>query len=214
VPSDDPVHVHGIQEEYFYLMVHRCVCGGAWQTDAQEVEEDESCVLHEMAATCFTCGARRTFRFRLDAHRGSGGPIRQVNPTADPSRALDVAEWMDLAKFYLGRIERLTEPVQKAQSLLDARQCLEEALKFYGPRDDAPPASALWSDGSRRKAAGQAETFRRATIEAMLDRLPPLDRLRQADSLDQKTFERGVKERAKARGGRKWWHVWKLFQRP
>ena len=47
----------------------------------------------------------------------------------------------------------------------------------------------------------------------MLDRLPPMDRLRQADSLDQKAFEKAVKERAKARVGRKWWQVWKLLRR-
>ncbi len=212
-PADDPVHVHGVQEEYFYLMVHPCACGGVWQSDSQEVAEDAARVLHRVAATCFTCGARRTFPFQLDTHGGPKGPIRQVNPTAEPSRALDVAEWMGLAKFYLGRIEQLTESVRRAQSLLDARQCLEEALKFYGPHDDAPPASALWSDESRRTAADQADTFRRSTIETMLDRLPPLDRLRQADSLDQKAFERGVKERAKARVGRKWWQVWRLLRR-
>jgi len=213
MPSDEPIRVHSVQEEYFYLMVHPCPCGGAWQSESQAVEERQARVLHEVAATCSACGGGRTFRFRLDAHGGPKGPIRQVNPTPEPSRALDVVEWMDLAKFYLGRTERLTEPVRKAQSLLDARQCLEEALKFYGPQDDGPPATALWSEASRRSAAERAEAFRRSTIEAMLDRLPPLDRLRQADSLDQKTFEKAVRERAKQRVGRKWWQVWKRFRR-
>ena len=213
MPSDDLVHVHSVQEEYFYLMVHPCACGGAWQSESQEVEEDESRVRHEVAATCSRCGTGRTFRFQLDTHRGPKGPIREVNPTADPSRALDVVEWMNLAEFYLGRIGRLTESVQKAQSLLDGRQCLEEALKCYGPEDDAPPASAVWSEAGRRKLAERADTFRRTTIEAMLDRLPPMHRLRQADSLDQKAFEKAVKERAKARVGRKWWQVWKLLRR-
>ena len=207
--SDLPVHVHSVQEEYFYLMVHPCVCGGVWLSESQEIEQGEARVLHEVAATCSACGTRRTFRFHLDAHGGSKGPIRQVNPTAEPSRALDVVEWMTLAEFYLGRIEQLTESVRKAQSLLDARQCLEEALKFYRPRDDGPPASALWSDASRRKVAEGAKTFRRTTVEAMLDRLPPLERLRQADSLDQKTFEKTVRERAKARRRRRWWQFWK-----
>lgn len=212
LPPDEPVHVHGVQEEHFYMMVHPCACGRPWQSDSHEMEEDPTRVLHHVAATCFKCGARRTFHFQLDSRVGPKDPIRQINPTQEPSRALDVAEWMDLARFYLGRIERLSDKVRKAQSLLDARQCLEEAMKFYSPDDDAPPASALWSKTSRRKAAQQTEAFRRKTIEAMLGRLPPLDRLRQADSLDQKAFEKAVRQRAKERVGRKWWQFWRLFR--
>ncbi|HUU09277.1 MAG TPA: hypothetical protein VM431_01910 [Phycisphaerae bacterium] len=210
---DDAVHVHGVQEEYFYLMVHACACGGAWQSDSAEVEETGSRVLHRVAARCSRCGAEQTFCFQLDSHGGPKGPIRQVNPTGESSRALDVAEWMGLGRFYLGRIERLSDKVDRAQSLLDARQCLEEALKFYSADDDGPPASALWSDKSRRQADEQAEAFRRATLQAMLDRMPPMDRLRQADSLDQQAFRKAVKQRARERVGRKWWQFWRLLWR-
>ncbi|MBM4018027.1 MAG: hypothetical protein FJ288_06805 [Planctomycetes bacterium] len=212
-PSEPAVHVHSVQEEYFYLMVHRCACGGPWHTEAQEVQDAPGQLAHRVEARCFKCRARRSFHFILDSHGGPKGPVRQVNPTCDPSRALDAAEWLDLAQFYLGRIERLKDPVERTQSLLDARQCLEEALKFYGPSDDAPPAPALWSDAGRAKAAASPETFRRAAIEAMLQRIPATERLRQADKTDQRAFERGVRELAKDRVGRRWWEFWRLFRR-
>ena len=210
---DAAVHVHSVQEEYFYMMVHPCACGGPWHPDSQEMDEGESRILHHVSATCFSCGKERTFHFQLDERPGPKGPIRQINPTPEPSRALDLAEWLDLARFYLGRIERLEAKVEKAQSLLDARQCLEEARKFFGPGDETPPASALWSEKSRQAAGERPEAFRRPTIDGMLERLPPLERLRQADSLDQKTFKQAVRERARQRVGRKWWQVWKRFRR-
>ena len=205
---DDAVHVHSVQEEYFYLMVHPCACGGAWLGDDQPMEETPARVTHHVAARCSRCKAQQTFHFQYETPGNLKEPIRQVNPTADPSRALDAAEWMGLAQFYLGRIDRLTRDVEKAQSLLDARQCLEEALKFYGPDDDGPPAAALWSDASRQKAHRQAKAFRRETIGAMLARIPPMERLRKADSLDQKEFVKAVRQRAKERAGR-WWQFWK-----
>jgi len=211
--SDAPIRVHSVQEEYFYMMVHPCACGGPWHSESEQVEETDVEVLHHVTATCFKCGKERTFHFRLDERPGPKDPIRAVNPTDEPSRAVDLAEWLRLAQFYLERIERLSERVEKAQSLLDARQCLEEARKFFGPGDEEPPASALWSRQSRRRAREQAQAFRRSTIDAMLARLPPLERLRQADSIDQKTFTQAVRERARQRVGRTWWQFWKLFRR-
>ena len=207
------VHVHSVQEEYFYLMVHRCACGGPWQTESQQVDESPHRLVHRVEAQCFKCKARRTLHFVLDSHGGPKGPVRQVNPTADPSRALDVAEWMDLAQFYLGRIDRLKDPVERTQSLLDARQCLEEAMKFYGPSDEVPPASALWSEAGRAKASARPDTFRREAIAAMLQRIPATERLRQADKPDQREFEKGVRQLAKERVGRRWWQFWRLFRR-
>jgi hypothetical protein len=197
--ADAPVRVHSVQEEYFYLMVHPCDCGGPWQQTGQQVEPTSTGVLHRIATACHRCKKAGAFAFRLDAANTSKAPIRQVNPTLDPSLAIDAAEWLGLAQFYLGRIGRLKDGVEKAQSLLDARQCLEEALKFYGPGDDTPPASALWSEASRKKAAASAAAYRRTKLEEMIARIPPADQLRAADSMDQKTFVKGLKTRAKQR---------------
>jgi hypothetical protein len=209
---DEAVHVHSVQEEYFYLMVHHCPCGGPWLTGGQAFDESAERLGHNLEAECFKCKAKRAFHFTLDSAAGPKGPVRQINPTSEPSRALDAAQWLDLAQFYLGRIERLKKPVERAQSLLDARQCLEEALKFYGPADDSPPPGALWSDESRRKAARNPAAFRRPALEAMLERIPSTERLRQADAMEQRTFEQGVRELAR-RAAPKWWQFWKLFRR-
>jgi hypothetical protein len=116
---------------------------------------------------------------------------------------------MDLARFYLGRIERLKSPTERVQSLLDARGCLEEALKFYGPGDDGPPPGALWSDASRHKVAGHPDAYRRQALEAMLAKMPTTERLRQADAPDQREFRKALKETARRCVGRRWWEFWK-----
>jgi len=207
----ESVPVHSVQEEYFWLMVHRCACGGPWAPQGQTVEPSGEQVIHHVSVRCAVCGTERTMRFALRAVTPAGGPapVRQVNPMPEPSRALDAAEWMDLARFYLERIERLTSPTERAQSLLDARECLEEALKFYGPEDDSPPAEALWSEASRAKVAAAPDPFRRATIQAMLEKIPPEERLRRADADDQRALRQALREAARRRVGRRWWEFWK-----
>ncbi len=208
---DNPVPVHSVQEEYFYMMVHPCSCGGPWQSRSQTIEErDDGTIRHHVTAACFRCGREHTFHFALDHRPDPKTPVREINPTDEPSRALDLAEWLRLAEFYLGRVERLPTKVEKAQSLLDARQCLEEARKFFGPDQEEPPPEALWSEASRRWARRHPDTCRRSAVEAMLARLPPLERLRQADALDQKAFSEAVRAEARRRAGRRrWWQFWK-----
>jgi hypothetical protein len=208
---DEAVYVHSVQEEYFHMMVHPCACGGPWQGETQEVGDGARPVRHRVEATCFKCKAQRTFHFALDAPQGPKGPIRQISATPEPSRALDVVEWLDLAQFYLGRIGRLEKAVERAQSLLDARQCLEEAMKFYPASAQDPPPAAVWSDRSRQKAAQHPDLYRRASLETMLSKIPPMDRLRQADKMEQREFQKALKDRAKKHVGRKWWQFWRLL---
>lgn len=161
------------------------------------------------------CGVEQTLRFELmPSASGTASPtaIREINPTEEPSRALDVGEWVQLARFYLGRIERLKDPLERAQLLLDARQCLEEALKFYGPGDDGPPPGALWSEASRGKVAEQPDVYARTSLAGMLERMPPMKELRKVDALEQKAFEKSLRQEAAKRVG-KWWQFWKRLRR-
>jgi len=210
-PAGDLVRVHSVQEEYFFLMVHPCVCGGPWFPRAQNLRQTSAGLADEVRAQCAKCGTERPFSFALpgEGNLDRIAPIREINPTAEPSEALDAAEWMDLARFYLGRIERLKSPTERAQSLLDARGCLQEALKFYGPGDDAPPPGALWSDASRRKVTEHPDAYRRGALETMLAKMPTTERLRQADAPDQREFRKALRQTARRRVGRRWWEFWK-----
>ncbi len=206
----ESVPVHSVQEEYFYLMVRRCACGGPWTSTGQTVERSGDRIVHHVSVRCAACGQERAVRFALEAPaRRDPTPVREINPTAEPSRALDAAEWMDLARFYLERIERLEEPTERAQSLLDARGCLGEALKFYGPGDGGPPPEALWSDASRRKVADRPDAYRREALEAMLAKMPTTERLRQADAPEERELRKALQETARRRVGRRWWEFWK-----
>ncbi len=213
-PDETAVHVHSVQEEYFYMMVNPCGCGGAWFPAGQAIEPTDGRVRHRIEAKCSRCGKERAFPFELPGEAAPGGPaqVREINPTDEPSRAVDLAQWLDLAEFYLKRIEGLKDSVRKAQSLLDARLCLEEALKFYGPEDDAPPDEALWSDAGRKKARRHSDAFRRETLEAMLDRIPPKEKLEKVDAPVQKEFESGLRAEA-GRRARQRWKFWKRWGR-
>jgi hypothetical protein len=204
-----PVPVHSIQEEYFWMMIHRCECGGPWMPGEDRLDETPGERVHHVSAACAKCGKERELVFRLLLPSRPDEPIREINPTDSPSCALDVAEWMDLARFYLERIERLGDPGEKAASLLDAQQCIEEALKFYGHEDEGPPAEALWSDESRAKVAGDSDRFRRETLERMLERMPSPERLRQADASEQRAFEKAVRREAGRRARKGWWLFWR-----
>jgi len=214
-PSEPPagglVRVHSVQEEYFHLMVRACACGGPWFSHEQVVERPGERLVHHVTARCAKCGKEQTFHFALpgETQLDHPAPVREINPTNAPSEAVDAAEWMDLARFYIERIERLKDPTERAQSLLDARRCLEEALKFYGPDDDGPPPDALWSDASRRKVAKRPDAYRREALEAMLAKMPTIDKLQQADAMEQREFRKALKEAARRRVGRRWWEFWK-----
>jgi len=214
-PSEPPagglVRVHSVQEEYFHLMVRACTCGGPWFSHEQAVERPGERLVHHVTARCAKCGKEQTFHFTLpgETKLDHPAPIREINPTNNSSEAVDAAEWMDLARFYLERIERLKSPTERAQSLLDARGCLEEALKFYGPGDDGPPPGALWSDASRRKVAEHPDAYRREALETMLAKMPTTERLRQADAPDQREFRKALRQAARRRIGRRWWEFWK-----
>jgi len=209
---DEAVRVHSVQEEYFYMMVHRCACGGPWRQTGDAKEGTGARVRHRVEAECFKCRSHRTFAFVLDTLEDSKEPIREINRTSAPSRALDAVEWMDLARFYLGRIERLKDPVLRAQSLLDARQCVEEAMKFHTPGVEPPPEEALWSDESRGKVARDPASFAYSALKAMLEKIPSMERLRQADKMEQREFEMAVTALVKERRP-KWWQFWKRFSR-
>ncbi len=208
--TDGLITVHSVQEEYFYMMVHPCECGGPWFSTDDTIRHFDHRILHHRTVRCAKCGKEEGLRFELpdteEVERPA--PVREINPTDEPSQAIDVAEWIDLANFYVGRIERIEDPVEKAQSLLDARGCLEEALKLYGPGDDAPPESALWSDASRRKVKKDPDAYRRARIEERLAAMPSREALEKVDVAVQRQFEQGLKAKAREKVGR-WWQFWK-----
>ncbi len=209
-PPADAVPLHSVQEEYFYLMVNPCACGMPWRTGDQQAAPGGGGLVHPVHATCPGCGAERTFTFALRQRPEAArpAPVREVNPTDEPSRAIDLGQWMTLARFYLARIERLRDAVAKAQSLLDARQCLEEALKFFPPAAETAPADALWTDAGRHVAAETPDLLTRPRIETMLARLPAKDDLQRVDAPEQREFEKALKQEARRRKGR-WWQLWK-----
>ena len=96
-----------------------------------------------------------------------------INATDQPSRIIDVAQWLTLAHVIAEAASRETEKTHARQLGIDAAQCLSEALKFYDePENDLPPAEAFFHDASRRRFRENPEEFSRQRVLDMRSRLP------------------------------------------
>ena len=131
-----------------------------------------------VGAGCGACGASTEYRFAVSASPGqdAGGvpdDWTRINPTEDPSRILDVGQWLMLFRLFEER--RADEPGKIAARLLGlkAAACLDEALKFHDdPENDLPPASAIFTESTRHHFLEAPEHFSRRRLVELRARLP------------------------------------------
>jgi hypothetical protein len=195
---DEPLQAHTLNEVRYYLMVTPCqACGkGPW-----EVLTPNGTAAAEPVglarARCRHCGAEREFRFRCDAPSPTHGvEAETINPTDEPSRIVDLGEWLSL--FYLlieAAASQESKPATRREGYR-AALCLAEALKFYGD-DELPPASAFFSERSAAAYRQHPESFARQRLRDMQAKLPKLDAMHRRLQRED-------------RGGRRgWWRFWR-----
>jgi hypothetical protein len=95
-----------------------------------------------------------------------------INPTAEPSEILDVAQWVMLSGMVAASATSEPDKVRKRRLFIEAAQCLEEALKFYADDNDLPPAAAFFHDGSRLRFRQSPEHFSRQRLLHLRSKLP------------------------------------------
>lgn len=176
--SDSPLVAHSLAEVYLYVMATPCpACGqgplrGAGGT---EVEPDKPDLHVALAVTCGHCNQESNLTFCLPHGTGSGTPGAPacVNPTTEPSRIIDLAQWLTLFRTIAGAAEREPDKVQARHLGLEAAQCLEEALKFYQDADnDLPEDDAFWHETSRQRFRDHPEQFAWSRLLALKTKLP------------------------------------------
>lgn len=195
---DQPLPAHTFNEAKLYLAVTTCqACGaGPWITGsiAPPTEAAPEITLH---AHCHACGAARVFVFRCENSLPADGPQAEcINPTAYPSRLIDVRQWLSL--FYL-LIDEASRETSKPESRLKgyrAALCLEEALKFYGD-NELPPATAFFSPASAGAFREHPERFARQRLRDLRSKLPSSSLMARNVALDVRAQKP------------KWWQVWK-----
>lgn len=176
--EQEPLAAHSVAEAHLYLMATPCdACSkGPLQADqplAAALPADEPVL--SLDVRCGSCGRHRTYRFHIppDATIAPNATLFEVNPTPEPSRILDVGQWLMLHLLHV-EAARQESNKQEARSMkLRAGQCLEEALKFYtGDDNDLPPAEAFFCEASRRRFREHPERFSRERIINLRRRLP------------------------------------------
>ena len=199
--------IHSLAEAYLHLMVTRCPgCGsGPLTADESKVRHDADERILTVPVRCRKCGRERAFRYDTRGVEPDGflpvpaGTVAAVNRTDEPSSIIDVAGWITLFTLILGGADKTTDPAAARQLKLEAAQCLDEALKFYGPDNDLPPADSFFSECSRGQFRRRPETFSQSRLIGLRAKLPVA---RTADRVSE-----GAREPGRARR-RRWWWPW------
>ena len=201
---DEPLAAHTLAEAYLYLMATPCPSCGRGPlrgSDAMPIDEpsrDPDLVVC-IKATCGGCETTTSRLFRLDQRPGSDrrGGSAVVNPTDEPSRLLDVGQWIMLFRMIVEAASRETDKIQARHFGIEAAQCLEEALKFYDEvGNDLPPPEALFTDASRERFREHPEQYSKQRLLELRSRLPTLSAMRS--SLSPRRDK-----------GKPWWRRWR-----
>ena len=193
---DTPLVAHSLAEAYLYLMATPCAaCGKGLLKgeDARPIEGDRDPMVVSIAVACGACDAREEYRFELPQGLGTdpnGGPA-VVNPTDEPSKAIDVAQWITLFRMIAEAAAKETDKVEARRLGLESAQCLEEALKFYDDADnDLPPSEAFFHATSRERLAKTPEQFSRQRLIELRAKLPTIAVMRSHAATEHKPRKR------------------------
>ena len=199
---DEPLVAHSLAEAYLYLMATPCAgCGrgplkttDTISTDTCSLPADQhsgggECATATLTATCVACQAVSTRTFQLPAGLTTvtRGEAAVVNPTDEPSRIVDVGQWIMLFRMITEAASKETKKVQARHLGLEAAQCLEEALKFYDePENDLPPEESLFTNASRERFRRAPEQFSKRRLIGLRAKLPHTDVMRASLSAGRK----------------------------
>lgn len=197
-----PLQAHSLAEAHLYLMVQSCShCGQGPLLSATSLREPstrEGRALLTMQAKCSQCHEESWFQFELPDREGKppGSAVRdsRINPTGEPSRILDVTHWVTLHGIVLNAADRAADKAEARELRCEAAECLDEALRFYQPDSDLPPAKALFTEQSRRRLKDRPDLYIRQALLAQRQRLPS----RVAAARDPRPRDR-----------RRWWQFWR-----
>ena len=158
------LRAHSLPEAYLYLRVVRCAsCGRGPLIGADPLNEDDPAGTVTIETECAACHADTTMSFERLNHSAVDNDDR-INPGEEPSRIIDVAQWITLSRVLISSAEEEPDKIRRRHLNLGAGQCLEEALKFYDDDNDLPPAEAFFSDETRRRLRESPAGFSRQRL--------------------------------------------------
>ena len=200
-PFEPVLRAHSLAEVHLYVMVQICEkCGeGPLRATTSQTETAGAESRLTLQTRCAHCREESALRFVYPS--AAAGPVTdnvsRFNPTGDRSQILDVAQWVTLHQIMLGAASRATEKAEAWELRCDAGECLDEALRFFEPQSDLPPASAFLTSRSRRRLKDRPELYIRQSLLAARRKLPT--RRPQGGTLSSIHSEQT----------RRWWQFWR-----
>jgi hypothetical protein len=196
---EEPLAAHSLAEAYLYLMATPCPSCGRGPLrggDAQSVDAMDEGATLVIPTTCSACQIAAPIKFHLAQKPSTETETASlISATEEPSRILDVGQWITLFRVIAETAGRETDKVQARHLGLEAAQCLEEALKFYDDLDnDLPPPEAFFTDASRERFKEHPEQFSRRRLIELRSRLPSTSMMRSRLSEHKR---------------RPWWRRWR-----
>lgn len=179
---DAPLPAHSLAEAFFYVMVTGCpACrdGGLKAGTAKRLPSTDGVVLLTIPAECSKCKSTVDLHFTLpEAPPHTGNQLDTVNSTSDPSRIIDLAQWVTLAHIIIEAASRETNKQQARRLGMEAAQCLEEAIKFFRNDNDLPEPTAFFSAESRSRFEQAPQKFSRQRLVNQRVKLPTISTMR------------------------------------
>jgi hypothetical protein len=207
-----PLPAVSVIERHFYLMVAQCSqCGkGPFKLVSTEKVPDQPVDIWYVQCRQCRAGLRLVFDRKpllVDEIESAADSLPEVNPSDRPSRLIDLGQWLGLFHRILAAASEEKDRKESQRLGYEATLCLEEALKFYIPESDLPPAEAFWTDISKQRLREHPELFVRQRLLQMREKLPSLQVMRQAM---QKDHSNGLDHNGQSDHNKKshWWNKW------
>jgi len=202
---DEPLLAQTRNELPYYLRATSCpACGGGPLTQVRSAaakaagrgaDPDSDATVR---VRCRKCGARRTLHFRwLNDVPPDAEEADFINPTAAPSRIVDLAQWVSLCSLFADSAEKAQSPVEARALACQAGLCLAEALKFHAD-GELPPDSAFFHESSVAASRANPANYTRTRLQELKAALPtPAHR-----------SEASGESRPSKSQRRAWWKFW------
>lgn len=190
--SDAPLVAHSLAEVHLYILATPCATCGRGPLRGGEVEpcdDPAGGMTVGVTATCGSCQSVTRWTFQLSGPPQAGSPVQEsvVNSTNEPSRILDVAQWLTLFRMMTEAAgKELNKPATRRLAL-EAAQCLDEALKFFEEDNDLPTKDAFFHDDSRERFRDHPEQFSRQRLLHLRSKLPTRWLMRPGGGSEGKT---------------------------
>lgn len=190
-----PLAAHSILEARLYLMLRSCAAcqAGPPEVINEQLEEEHIDGVVRFDCTCDDCGRTSAERFCIDSRWLAPSEPPVINPIEEPSKLLDVSQWLTLYHTLRSKSEESADRIEKRRWAYQAGLCVSEALKFYEPDNDLAPAAAFFSDLAREQARTNPTHFTRQRLLAIQSKLPNM------------RAEAGT---GRPKSGGRWWKFW------